>query len=643
MIKIGLQSLAARPARTALTMLAIVLGVAMVASAFTVTDTMRKAADSLSAAAYDGTDAVVTGRTSFKTSTSNEWAVDKPKVPAALLAKVRAVPQVGVAVGDVTDQNAKVIGTDGKPVGDGPYFGIGRDPRTPGTDRVNPLKLVDGTWATGPGQVVLDAGTADKVHAKVGSTVRIATDRGRTYRLVGIAHFGSVKSLGTATVAVFDLATAQRELHREGVYDSILVAGKPGVSGAEVRRALAAVVPSSTTVMTAAADDRFTFDGLKQFIDIIKVALLVFGGVAIVVGAFTIFNALSITVAQRSRELGLLRLVGASRKQVLGSVVVEALALGVLASVVGVGAGYGLAKGLTALLASMGLDLPEAGTVFATRTIVIALLVGIVVTTLAGLVPAVRATRVAPVAVLREAASTEPKRFGRLVRLVVGVLGRPAERLGGSAGSLARRNAMRNPGRILSTASALTIGVALVTLVTVVAAGLKDSATTSLERRVSADHVVTATDGWSPIDRGVTRDIAAAPGVRAVEQHRAGRGAGLRRRRDRQRRRPEDPPAGVPLRLGPRVRRGRPRARRRRRDRRRGLGEGAQAPRGLRLRPALGQGHDAAPDRPRDRAVAGAGRARSRPDHARLAGLRPRLHEPARAAGLRGRAERGGR
>jgi len=318
MIKVGLKSLAARPARTALTMLAIVLGVAMVASAFTVTDTMRKAADSLSAAAYDGTDAVVTGHTSFKTSTSNEWAVDKPKVPAALLDKVRALPQVGVAVGDVTDQNAKVIGKDGKPVGDGPYFGIGHDASARGAGRLNPLKLVDGTWATGPGQVVLDAGTADKVDAKVGSTVRIATDRGRDYRVTGIAHFGSVKSLGTATVAAFDLATAQRELHRDGVYDSILVGAAKGVTPKQLRAALASAVPARAEVTTAAADDRFTFDGLKDFISIIKIALLVFGGVAIVVGAFTIFNALAMTVAQRSRELALTRAIGASRGQEIG-------------------------------------------------------------------------------------------------------------------------------------------------------------------------------------------------------------------------------------------------------------------------------------------------------------------------------------
>ena len=516
MSRLTLRALAARPLRTALTMLAIVLGVAMVAAAFTVTDTMRTAADSLSAAAYDGTDAVVTGRTAFATTASNEWQVDKPKVPADVLERVRALPEVGVAVGDVTDQHTKVIGADGKPIGEGPYFGVGYDARAAGSERVNPFRLTAGRWAAGPGEVVLDLGTAEKRGVGVGDTVRLVTGRGGDYRVTGLARFGAVESLGTASVAILDLRVAQRELRREGVYDGILVAARDGVAPAQLRRALAGVVPAQATVTSAAADDRFTFDGLKQFIGIIKIALLVFGGVAILVGAFTIFNALSITVAQRSRELGLLRLVGASRRQVLGAVLVEALVLGAVASLVGVAAGYALAKGLTAMLAGFGLDLPEVPTVFAGRTVVVALLVGVVVTTLAGLVPALRATRVAPVEVLRAAAVARPRLAGRAVRALVGLLGRPAERLGGTAGALARRNAMRNPGRTMSTALALTIGVALVTLVTVVAHGLKSSATTSLDRRIAAEQVLSASDGWSPLDPTVLEDVRGVPGVRSV-------------------------------------------------------------------------------------------------------------------------------
>jgi putative ABC transport system permease protein len=513
MTRVALRALAARKARTALTMLAIVLGVGMVAAAFTVTDTMRRGVDSLSTATYGGTDAVVAGKQAFKAGTGTSWAVQRPHVDAALLERVRAVPSVGVAVGDIVDEQTKLIGRDGKPVGTGPYFGVGFDARTPGADRLSPLHLVDGRFATGPGEVVVDQGTAEDQKLSLGSAVQVAAARTASYRVVGIARFGDVKTLGSASVLVFDLATAQRELHRAGAYDDILVAARDGVSGATLRSAIADVLPASATVETAAANDRYGFSDLDNIIDVLRIALLVFGVIAIIVGGFTIANALSITVAQRSRELGLLRMVGASRAQVLRSVLVEALALGVMASALGVAAGYGLAAGITSLFDAMGMALPAASTTLAGGTILVAMIVGVVVTTLAGLIPAVRATRVPPVAVLREAELRRPGLLGRGVRALVSVIGRPAERLGGTAGGLARRNAMRQPGRTFSTAGALTIGVALVTLVTVVGAGIKDVTSSSLERRVSADHVVVSQDDWSPMDAAVASDLSRSGAV----------------------------------------------------------------------------------------------------------------------------------
>jgi putative ABC transport system permease protein len=513
MIRVGLRALAARKARTALTMFAIVLGVGMVAAAFTVTDTMRRGVDSLSTDTYGGTDAVIAGKQAFKAGTGTSWALQRPRVDQALLEQVRRVPSVGVAVGDIVDQQTKLIGRDGKPIGTGPYFGVGYDSRTPGAQSLSPLHIVTGRYATGPGEVVIDQGTAEDQHYKVGSTVSIATGRKADYRVVGIARFGDVKSLGSASVAVFDLATAQRVLGRQGAYDDILVAARDGVSAQTLRGALAGVLPVDAVAQTAAANDRYGFSALDGIINVLRTALLIFGLIAILVGGFTIANALSITVAQRSRELGLLRMVGASRAQVLRSVLFEALALGVMASVIGIAAGYGLAAGITSLFGAMGMALPAASMTLAAGTVVVGLVVGVVVTTLAGVIPAVRATRVAPVAVLREAELREPGRFGRGVRAAVSVIGRPAERLGGMAGGLARRNAMRQPGRTFSTAAALTIGVALVTVVTVVGAGLKDSTTKSLERRVSADHVVVSTDDWSPMSPDVARDVAQAADV----------------------------------------------------------------------------------------------------------------------------------
>ena len=250
---------------------------------------------------------------------------------------------------------------------------------------------------------------------------------------------------------------------------------------------------------------------------------------AILVGAFTIFNALSITIAQRTRELGLLRMVGAGRRQVLGSVLLEALTIGVLASAVGLVAGLGIAKGLNALFVSLGLDLPEAGTVFASRTIVVSLLVGTLVTLIAGLLPAWRATRVAPVEALRDADHGSQKLHlpGRVVRFMAGLLGRPAQAVGASAGMLARRNAMRHPGRTLGTAAALMIGVMLVTLVSVVAAGLRDTTSGSLERRITADYVLTGSDGWSPTEAQIAKSVGTAPGVQAISSLRQDRALAL--------------------------------------------------------------------------------------------------------------------
>ena len=518
---VALKGLRARPVRTILTTLAIVLGVAMVSGALTLTDTMRGGADGLTKAAYDGTDAVVAGKTAFSVD-SSDYTTKRPTIDASLLERVRSVPQVGAAVGDISDE-AKIIARDGKPAGDGPYFGVGFDSTQEGAADTTPFRLDDGRWATGAGEVVIDASTADKEDYGVGSKIRIAAHgTAKHYEVVGVARFGTVKSLGVATAAVFDLHTAQELFGKDGRYDSVLAVGKAGTSGAEVRRAVAAAVGSDATVMTAKKQDRFTLDGLKMFISIITIVLIVFGFVAILVGAFTIFNTLSITVAQRSREFGLLRMVGANRRQILASVLVEALVIGVLASLLGLAAGFGIAKGLDAVFTTMQIDLPEAGMVFAPRTVIVAMAVGVLVTLAAGLLPAWRATRVPPVAALREAApgSEKVRLPARFVRLLASVIGRVAERVGGSAGRLARRNAMRNPGRTAVTASAMMIGVALVTLVTVVAQGLRDSTTGALDRRVNATHVVTGADGWSPTDPAVERAAAATGPVTGIRQDR---------------------------------------------------------------------------------------------------------------------------
>jgi putative ABC transport system permease protein len=504
MTRVVLKGLAARPLRTLLSALAIVVGVAFVAAALTLTGAMGRAADSLSSAAYDGTDAVVTAKTSFEPGMDS--FAQTPTLAAATLDRVRTEPGVKVAVGDISD-TAQIVGRDGKPVGDGPYFGAGFDARTSGAEALTPFRLAGGRWAGGAGEVVIDQGTAEKERYAIGDRIKVSTrGEARTFEVVGIASFADVKSLGTATFAVFDLAAAQTLFDKTGRYDRILVAGDLDSA------------PAGTQVRSAAADDRFDLEGLKSFVDILRTILLAFAGVALLVGAFTIFNALSIALAQRTRELGLLRMVGASRRQVRHAVLLEALAIGAGASVLGLGAGLLLASGLESLFDSMGLSLPIASMSLSGGTIVAALLVGVGVTLLAALMPARRATRVAPVAALREAGDAESRvRLpGRVLRAVTGLVGRPSARVGGSAGRLARTNAMRHPGRTAATASALLIGVALVTAVTVVAKGLEEVSTGSLERRVQATAVVSAADGWSPIDPALERAVASAPGVEAV-------------------------------------------------------------------------------------------------------------------------------
>ena len=519
MTRLALKSLAARPLRTALTTLAIVLGVALVSGALTLTDTQRRAADALSSASYDGTAAVVSAKTAFTTDASQDWSLQRPTIDASMLERVRDVPGVGVAVGDVTDQNARMIGEDGKPVGDGPYFGVGFDAASPGAEQLSPFKLRDGRWAAGGSEVVIDQKTAEDQGWGLGDRVKIAgRGEAQPFEVVGIASFGEVKSLGTATAAVFDLPTAQTLFDKGDGYDAVLVGAEQGTGGAQVRTALERELGASATVRTAADDDRFTFDGLSMFIDIIRTVLLAFGIVAVIVGALTIVNSLSITIAQRTRELGLLRLVGASRRQVMRSVIVEAAGIGLLGSIAGLGLGYLIALGLKSLFVSLGLDLPDAGMVFDTGTIVTALLVGTVVTLLAGIVPARRATRVAPVMALADAdpASRKVGIVGRVLRPLVSLLGRPAEKLGGSAGILARRNALRQPGRTAATAGALTVGVALVTVVAILAAGLRDTTTGALDERVQASHVVVGQDGWSATDPKAIAAVADAPGVDGV-------------------------------------------------------------------------------------------------------------------------------
>jgi putative ABC transport system permease protein len=556
-----LKGLAARKLRSALTAIAIVLGVAMVSGTFVMTDTMGKAFDSIFASSYQQTDAVVSGRKVVAWSQTG-----KVTVPEGLLSEIRRLPEVEAASGSLVDLSgdsdlATIIDKQGRPIPAQPSFGFGVDPEQ---SRFNPFELVSGRWAGG-NEIVLDAGTVSRYDFDLGDLVRVsANGPAVAYSLVGVAKFGEVDSLGSAAIAIFDIPTAQA-LHRKPGYDAISVAAKDGVSGAELISRLEQIAPATAQVRTGEQQAEEDGAGVSEFVDIIRYLLLGFGGVALFVGAFVIFNTLSITVAQRTRELATLRTLGASRRQVLRSVVLEGLVLGLFASIVGIALGVGLAKGIDALFAALGVDMPKADTVFAPRTVVVSLLLGTIITLVASIVPAIRATRVPAISAVREGAAVPCGRlsrrttaiaaalvaaaagslvygalgsgiepgvrigllgFGvlalfvgmgmlapRLVRPLAAVVGLPSARLGGVAGRLARQNALRNPARTAATAAALMIGLTLVTFVAVLGRALLVSDEKAVREQVATEYVVTSQGGWDTVPVGAGEAAAKADGV----------------------------------------------------------------------------------------------------------------------------------
>jgi putative ABC transport system permease protein len=554
-IRFALRSLAARKLRTTLTALAIVLGVAMVSGSYVLTDTIDKAFDAIFVDSYAGTDAVVTGKDAgFSVEGESSQA---PPIPEETLQRVRAIDGVEVATGSVVDFQTKLLRPDGESVdtGGAPSFAFGID-TAPEYDRFNPLNLVEGRWPSGSSEVAVDEGVADDEDLKLGDRIGVAAlGPAQEFEIVGIAKYGDLSSIGGATFAIFDVPTAQALLDKEGQLDSVQVAAAEGTTPEEVTQRIQKELGDDYTVRTGVEQADEDSSEIATFTTIIRYFLLSFAGIALFVGAFVIFNTLSITVAQRMREFATLRTLGASRRQVLRSVILEAFVIGLSASIVGLFGGLGLAVGLNELFKALNLDLPQTQTVFATRTIVVSLLVGTLVTLAAGLLPAVRATRVPPIAAVREGATLPRGRFARftpyvaavtvvlavlalgygtlandialsdrfallglgvlalfvgvamlssrLVRPLARVVGIPARRLGGAAGKIAEGNAQRNPGRTAATAAALMIGIALVTFVSVLANGVRVSNSDAIERQIQSDLIVTSQDGYSEFPAAV--------------------------------------------------------------------------------------------------------------------------------------------
>jgi ABC-type antimicrobial peptide transport system permease subunit len=416
MTRVALRGLAGRKLRAVLTGIAIVLGVAMISGTYILTDTVQRAFNTLLVDSYAGTDAVVTGK-GIDVSIDGEKP-PPPPVDASLLDTVRDVDEVALATGSVLDErNTKLLTSEGESVNSEgwPTLGFGID-TDPALSQFNPLNIVEGRWPASATEVVIDAGTADKQDFAVGDTVEISTLQPKQpFEVVGVAKYGEVDSLGAISFVVFTIPAAQQLLGREGQFDALSVAANEGVSEAELVGAISPVLPRSAEVVSATAEAQEQADEVSEFTAIFRYFLLAFGAIALFVGAFVIFNTFSITVAQRTREFATLRTIGASRRQILGSVILESLVIGLLASLVGLGLGLVLAEGIEALFGGLGVELPSADRVFATRTIVVSLVVGMGITLLAGLFPAIRATRVPPIAAVREGATLPRSRLAPFV------------------------------------------------------------------------------------------------------------------------------------------------------------------------------------------------------------------------------------
>ncbi len=554
MLSLTLTEMRAHARRLAGTSLAVVLGVAFLTGTLVLGATLRANFDDLFTEVNAGTDVVVRSDT--------DLGMDAPRglVDLSLVDRVTEVDGVAAAEPVVTGLG-QLLGRDGEAVGGG------GPPQLAGSwvadPDLNPYRLVEGRAPRGGDEVVVNRGAADDGGLAVGDTTTVLTPEPVEVTIVGLATFGDEPGLGGVTFTAFDLDDAMAHIARsdDGV-SSIAVRAEEGISQDDLAERVGAVVPSGVEVTTGAAITGEATDDIgATFLDLLTAFLTSFAGIALLVATFGIYNTFSIIVAQRTRHAALLRALGARRGQIVRSVVGEALLVGLVASLAGLVGGVAIAGLLKGLFDAMGFALPAGGIVVTPGTIVAGLLAGVSVTLVAGLLPAVRASRVAPLAAIREVAAERtrpsPARVvagaalaaigagttliaalgdedmlaavgvGAVLTVVAAVvlgpvaarpaaawLGAPIARLRGTTGGLARQNAMRNPRRTAGTASALMVGVAVVTVFTVFAASLQASLDDTIERSFGGDLVVTTgAFGGGGISPRMADEVSALPEV----------------------------------------------------------------------------------------------------------------------------------
>jgi len=567
--RLALKGALARRLRLALTATSIIIGVAFVAGTYVLTDTLNATFDSIFGNAEKGVSVVVRGHQSFELNGFDAGPTEeRALVPDAVLQEVRRVPGVRNAVG-VADGYAQVV-YKGKAVvnGSAPNLGtawVGNVPESP-------LRLIKGNEPTAPGQVVIDNESADKFRIPLGADVEvIAAGQTVPAKVVGFVKFGN-STLGSATFTAFVPSQAQQLLiGAKGSWSTVQASADPGVSQLTLKQRVqtaltAAGLSSDVVVQTKDAYAADQADQIKSQLQFFNILLLVFAFISVFVAVFIIFNTFTVLVAQRTRELALLRALGGSRRQVLSSVVLEAAFVGIGSAIIGIGLGVLVADGLRALLGVFGGSFDTVSLQLRTRTIIVSLLVGGLATIAAAVVPAVRAARIPPVAAMRDDFVMPMPTLRRRTRIgvvllvigavllvlgvkngqaleiglgalamfravvslspvlsrpIVGGIGRLLPRFWGTTGRLARENALRNPRRTAATASALTIGIALTTTMSVMAASITASANAAIDNSVGADFIITAKN-FAPVSDTVASDAAEVPGVGAVTAFRAG-------------------------------------------------------------------------------------------------------------------------
>jgi putative ABC transport system permease protein len=573
---LGLKSLWARKVRAFATTFAVVIGVAFVAGSYILTDTIFAAFEEIFSESLSGTSVVVTAQNPVEQDNG-----EVPAIRASLLPRIQRTPGVKLAAGTIFTPGG-FFDSEGEKIGNkfAPKFISATLPR-----ELESLTYVDGHRPRGPTEASIDKAAADSAGLELGEEIElIGQGSARKFRLVGFTQLGSA-SFGGASIAQVTLPVAQALTHKVGRFDQISVAAADGVSSTLLRRRIKREMPAGVRVETGEESADRSSEEIRDNLSFLPTFLLVFGFIAVFVGSFLIFNTFSITVAQRVSEFGMLRTLGASRRQILTTVLVEAVAIGLLGALIGIGGGFLIALLLTALFKAVGIELPTTALVLESRTVVVSLLVGVTVTFVSSLIPALRSTRVPPIAALHAFAPAPTRRrrllylalaillglvglalllaglFGdadagaaaglmgggavviviavslfspRLVRPLAAVAGWPLERLRRLTGRLARENAQRNPSRTAVTAAALMIGLALVAFVTVFAAGLKSTVAQVVDENFAGGLIVQNSDGFSPIPNGTAIAASKVPGVaqvatiRSAQAKLVGNGAGVR-------------------------------------------------------------------------------------------------------------------